>query len=95
MATQGMRTYHVQVIGSVQGVFFREYTRRRAEALGITGWVRNRGDGSVEALISGEEPQTKKMLEWFYQGSPASSVHNVIIEETSGPVESSAFLIRR
>ena len=95
MNTQGMKTFRVQIIGSVQGVFFREYTRRRAETLGITGWVRNRRDGSVEALISGDEPQIKKMLEWFYQGSPASSVHNVIVEEAACPPENTAFLIRR
>ncbi len=95
MTTQGMKIFRVHIIGNVQGVFFREYTRRRAETLGITGWVRNRSDGSVEALISGDESQTKKMLEWFYQGSPASSVYNVIIEETAYPPENNAFLIRR
>ena len=95
MATQAMKTFHVQITGSVQGVFFREYTKRRAETLGITGWVRNRRDGSVEALISGDEPQTKKMLEWFHQGSPASTVHNVIIEEAANPPEDNSFLIRR
>ncbi len=95
MATQGLKTFHVHIIGRVQGVFFREHTRRRAETLGITGWVRNRSDGSVEALISGEEPRIKKMLEWFYQGSPDASVRNVIIEDTAHPPENTGFLIRR
>ena len=95
MGSEGMKTFHVRIVGNVQGVFFRDYTRRQAETLEIIGWVRNRSDGSVEALISGKEPQIKKMIKWFHQGSPASSVQNVIIAETDCPPETNAFLIRR
>ncbi len=94
MGIEGMKTFHVRIVGNVQGVCFRDYTRRQAETLEITGWVRNCSDGSVEALISGEEPQIKKMVTWFHQGSPFSSVQNVIIDETDRPPEDNAFLIK-
>ncbi|RLF60052.1 MAG: acylphosphatase, partial [Thermoplasmata archaeon] len=46
---------HVYISGKVQGVFFREYTRRKAKNLGIKGWVRNLPDGRVEAIFEGEK----------------------------------------
>lgn len=95
MDGHGMKTFHVRIFGSVQGVCFRDYTRRQAETLEVTGWVRNRSDGSVEALICGEEAQLKKMVEWLHHGSPASSVQNVIVDETACPPENNAFLIKR
>jgi acylphosphatase len=72
---------HVIVEGRVQGVFFRAYTRDVAVKLGLAGWVRNRPDGSVEALIEGEKPAVKKMLQWFHQGSPHSLVEMVHTNE--------------
>ena len=45
--------------GDVQGVFFRQKTKRQAEAHGVNGWVRNRGDGKVEAIFEGEEQDVK------------------------------------
>ena len=68
---------HVIVEGMVQGVFFRAYTRDEALKLGLTGWVRNRRDGSVEALIEGDRNAVENMEQWFYQGSPHSRVDMV------------------
>lgn len=68
---------HVIVNGRVQGVFFRVYTQRQAKSLGLTGWVRNRPDGSVEALVEGEKEKVDQMRQWFYQGSPGSEVTQV------------------
>ncbi|MEE4164366.1 MAG: acylphosphatase, partial [Desulfocapsaceae bacterium] len=68
MTTRNIRTLHVRIYGKVQGVFFRDHTRHTAETLGISGWVKNLRDGSVEALISGEDKQINKMLQWFHQG---------------------------
>ena len=77
---------HVIVEGRVQGVFFRAYTRDEAVKLGLTGWIRNRPNGSVEALIEGKEAAVEKMLQWFHQGSPHSLVTKVHAREES-PVE--------
>lgn len=68
---------HVIVKGRVQGVFFRAYTRDEAIRLGLSGWVRNCPDGSVEAMIEGEETAVAKMLQWFHEGSPHSLVETI------------------
>ena len=72
---------HVIVAGRVQGVFFRAYTRDAAVKLGLSGWVRNRPDGSVEALIEGEKTAVDKMVQWLYKGSPHSLVETVLATE--------------
>ena len=73
----GTKRVHVVVEGRVQGVFFRAYTRDEALKLGLSGWVRNRADGAVEALVEGEANAVNKMLQWFHQGSPHSLVKAV------------------
>lgn len=87
------RRVHVIVSGRVQGVFFRAYTRDEAVKLGLAGWVKNRPDGSVEALIEGDETSVEKMLRWFHRGSPHSSVKKVDITEESPVGDSSGFEI--
>jgi acylphosphatase len=88
------KTIHAIVEGKVQGVFFRAYTRDEAERLGLSGWVRNRPDGSVEALISGDTRNVDRMLEWLETGSPMSHVSRIIIESGQPPAETKDFLIR-
>ncbi|MEA3337322.1 MAG: acylphosphatase [Chloroflexota bacterium] len=61
---------HVFVSGHVQGVSYRYYTRRQANALGVTGWVRNLPDGRVEAVFEGSEKAVRHMVAWCYRGSP-------------------------
>jgi acylphosphatase len=74
---------HVIVEGRVQGVFFRAFTRDEAVRLGLSGWVRNRSNGSVEALVEGEKSRVEKMVQWLHQGSPNSIVEKVqLTEET-------------
>lgn len=94
MKGQGIKTLRIQIIGKVQGVFFRDYTRRKAEELQLFGWVRNRADGSVEALVSGEGGQLKKMVEWFHCGSPYSSVQKVITHDTDALPDTNDFQIK-
>ena len=65
-----MITLHAHVEGRVQGVFFRDCTRKEAQRLGLTGWVRNMPDGSVEALLQGDEDTLHKMKLWLKKGSP-------------------------
>ena len=65
------------VLGHVQGVFFREFTRRHAFALGITGYVRNRSDGSVEVVAEGERASLEMLLNHLREGPPAAEVKTV------------------
>ncbi len=67
----------VVITGKVQGVYFRAETRHAATRRKVSGWVRNRADGSVEALFEGDEPSVKAVLEWCRQGSPYARVHHV------------------
>jgi acylphosphatase len=76
-----IRRVHVIVHGIVQGVFFRDYTRREAWALGVNGWVRNRRDGTVEAVIEGEEDKVAAMIDWLHAGSPHSVVESLDISD--------------
>ena len=70
---------HIFVSGRVQGVFYRLHTEKQARKLGISGWVRNRTDGRVEAVIVGPEEKIKQMINWLWQGSPLSKVEEVKI----------------
>ena len=72
---------HVIVTGKVQGVFFRAFTRDEAVRLGLSGWVRNRPNGSVEAIVEGKNTAVQKMLLWFQQGSPNSIVEKIETNE--------------
>ena len=65
---------HVVVGGDVQGVFFRQVTKRQAEAHGVNGWVRNSDDGKVEAVFEGEEQGVKALIEFVKHGPPAAIV---------------------
>jgi acylphosphatase len=68
---------HVIITGRVQGVAFRADTRWTAQRLEVFGWVRNRHDGSVEAVIEGEKERVEKMLEWCRQGPAVARVDDV------------------
>ena len=70
-------TYRVLITGHVQGVCFRNWTKLKASELGIAGWVRNRKEGSVEALISGSREDIKKILLAFEKGPPAANVESI------------------
>ena len=65
------------VYGDVQGVFFRAGTVSEAKKLGLTGWVRNSDDGSVELVAEGERKQLEKLLEWCAHGPAGASVSKV------------------
>jgi acylphosphatase len=73
----------VVIHGWVQGVYFRAFTRDQARSLGLTGWVRNRRDGAVEALFEGEKDKVDQMVAWCRLGSPPSRVEQV--EVSPGP----------
>lgn len=72
----------VIVEGRVQGVFFRAECRGRARSLGLAGWVRNRADGTVEAVFEGTAAQVEAMIEWAGHGPPMAVVERVeVLEE--------------
>ncbi len=73
------KTYHLKITGRVQGVWYRAWTRETALTLQVDGWVRNRLDGSVEALIHGEENSLKKLIDLCHKGPPAAKVEDVIV----------------
>jgi acylphosphatase len=67
----------VRVHGRVQGVFFRVETRDRARSLGLAGWVRNCGDGSVEAVFEGERERVQSMVDWCGRGPSGAGVETI------------------
>jgi acylphosphatase len=67
----------VIISGRVQGVFFRAETQRAAEDIGVTGWVRNRPEGTVEALFEGPRPAVQEAVAWCRRGSPLARVSEV------------------
>jgi acylphosphatase len=73
----GYERAHVYVSGKVQGVFFRDSARERAEKLGLSGWVRNRPDGRVEGLFEGPSEDVRRMVEWCEEGPPNAGVDDV------------------
>ena len=75
----------VVVHGTVQGVFFRDSTSRRADSAGVKGWVRNRSDGAVEAVFEGEPDAVEELVEWARRGPRGADVADV--EETEEPPE--------
>jgi len=70
------------VRGDVQGVFFRDSTRRRAESRDVAGWVANRPDGSVEAVFEGDDDAVRSMIEFVREGPRGAEVREVqVVEE--------------
>jgi acylphosphatase len=68
---------HIEVYGLVQGVFFRSNTQQKAFSLGVTGWVRNRKEGSVEILAEGEREALEALLSWCRKGPLGARVERV------------------
>jgi len=83
-----MKSVQVIVSGRVQGVWFRAWTTEQATALGLRGWVRNRGDGTVEAVLSGPADDIDRMVVLLRQGPPLAHVSGLAItvcEPPTGP----------
>jgi acylphosphatase len=76
-----MRTVHVRMSGRVQGVGYRYWTAQAAGELKLSGWVRNRRDGTVEAVFSGPADDVAKMIERCRDGPPAARVASVDVAE--------------
>lgn len=85
---------HVIVTGRVQEVWFRDSTRRRAQELGLGGWVRNLADGRVEAIFEGEANLVGQAVEFARQGPPQARVERVDVEESFIDTATTTFTIR-
>lgn len=70
-----MATRQIRVNGRVHGVGFRDALRAEALRLGVQGWVRNRADGSVEAVLQGDDDAVARLIAWARRGPPLASVH--------------------
>lgn len=76
---------HLCIHGLVQGVYYRQSMVDAARRLGVRGWVRNRRDGSVEALAIGPAAAVQALIDWAHQGPPAARVDRV--EVTEAPLD--------
>lgn len=79
-------TVHVTIRGRVQGVGYRAWAADEAETLGLSGWVRNRREGTVEAVISGEPAAVEMFLARCREGPPGAGVSGVASEPYAGPL---------
>jgi acylphosphatase len=77
-------TRRLVIRGRVQGVWFRESMRQEAGRLGVTGWVANRADGSVEAVVQGTAEQVESITRWARQGPEQAQVSEVTASDASG-----------
>ena len=84
--TEGI-TQRIVARGRVQGVWFREAMRQEAERLGVTGWVRNRLDGSVEAVVHGSPEAVAEIIAWARRGPEAAEVRSLDVSEAHGAYE--------
>lgn len=82
--THNAITRHLRITGRVQGVGYRWSMAQQAQALGITGWVRNRRDGSVEALACGPADVVQALIEWAQRGPVMARVEGVAVTEVEG-----------
>lgn len=77
-------TKHIFISGRVQGVGFRHFTKKNAESLGVTGWVKNLSDGRVEAIFQGSGDQIQELIQRCKKGPVSSYVKDIEVEMDSG-----------
>jgi acylphosphatase len=77
--------WSARIRGRVQGVGFRDTTAHQAKRLGLTGWVRNRLDGSVEVLLVGPHDTMQRMKAWLHHGPPMARVDEVELQPIAAP----------
>ena len=77
------KTVRLRIEGRVQGVWYRAWTQGEAQKRGLTGWVRNRSNGSVEALVSGPADAVDSLIAACHQGPPAARVDRVDVTSDS------------
>jgi len=86
MSRDARRAVRLTITGKVQGIGYRDFVERQAKAMSVAGWVRNRRDGSVEAVIVGPASSVETIIAACRRGPPAAAVKEVRIAEHSGPL---------
>ncbi len=76
-----MKTILINVKGRVQGVYFRAYTQKQAVKLGITGYVRNKHDGSVEVIARADQDNLDRLIKWCHKGPIMANVSKVLVSD--------------
>jgi len=84
---------HLMITGKVQNVFYRDWMVEQAESLGLDGWVRNRADGSVEAVLQGAPEMVETMIARAREGAPPSRVDDVVVDDA--PAETLDGFVKR
>jgi acylphosphatase len=79
-----MQSKHLRIRGRVQGVGFRYAMAEQAKRLALCGWVRNRADGTVEAVVSGASSDVEEMLGWAHEGPAGAQVASVDVSDVHG-----------
>ena len=87
------KTVHVVITGRVQGVAYRYWTQSEALRRELTGFVRNRWDGNVEAMFCGDENQVESMVSACWNGPPMASVRHIEIKAADEPAQATSFEI--
>jgi len=85
---------HLKITGRVQGVGFRNSTRRKARELGVSGWVKNLADGSVEAVVAGEKDNVEDLISWANTGPRLANVNEVEVDRRQPKNDLDGFSIR-
>jgi len=86
---------HLLIHGRVQGVYYRASMLQEAQKLGLTGWVRNRPDGSVEAVAEGPRSQLEKLISWCWKGPPGAKVSRIDPQWLAAQYSEREFSIKR
>lgn len=91
MNQESVRRIHAKVFGRVQGVFYRASTKETAQELGLSGWVRNMPDGTVELEAEGPEDKIEALIKWLWHGPPYADVTEVEVVELRPENDRSGF----
>ncbi len=94
MASGNHERAHVYISGNVQGVFFRDSARQKAEELNLNGWVKNTPDGRVEALFEGPADAIREIIDWCKEGPSQATVEDVEAEREEPAEDLKGFEVR-
>ena len=89
-----MRRVHLTASGEVQGVFFRASTRDEARRLGLSGWIRNTADGTVELEAQGDDEAVTALIEFCHSNPGQSTVTHLAVEERGAVGDENGFAVR-
>ena len=89
-----MKRLTANVTGLVQGVSYRYYARREAKTLGVTGWIRNEANGSVQVVAEGKKEVLEALVQFLFRGSPMARVADVALEWSAATGEFASFEVR-